>query len=184
MLSPAYVAMPRSYRASADDAEFERFFLANFDGLVRSLAAITGDRELASDCVQEAFIRAFARWRRIRRFDNPSTWVRRVAINLSLDSKRSDRRRVNREEGVSLRAADNQSLTAEAVISNMRLVELLSQLTPQQRSVAALFYIEDLPVNQIAESLLISTGAVKFHLNKARGQLRDALEREESRNER
>lgn len=72
---------------------------------------------------------------------------------------------------------------ADAIASRLRLTELLDQLTPQQRAVAALFYIEDLPVAQIAQSLSISSGAVKFHLNRARGHLREAVERQESGHE-
>ena len=59
------------------------------------------------------------------------------------------------------------------------LVELLQQLTRQQRAVAALFYVEDLPVADIAISLGLSPGAVKFHLNRARSSLKILLEAEE-----
>jgi RNA polymerase sigma-70 factor (ECF subfamily) len=176
----AFVAIDadRPGRAMASDPDFDRFFLTHYDGLVRSLTAITGDRDRASDCVQEAFVRAFARWRRIRRYDNPVTWVRRVAINLSRDANRSDTRRRRREDHVEAEGAGFVPSPAERVVADMEFVDLLSNLTPQQRAVAALFYLEDLPIAEIAVSLGLSAGTVKFHLNKARASLKSTLETE------
>ncbi len=164
-----------------NDPDFDRFFLSHYDGLVRSLTAITGDRERADDCVQEAFIRAFGRWRRIRRYDNPATWVRRVAINLSRDMDKAEKRRRRREDNDGLHKDRASASPADTVAADLHLVDLLQRLTPQQRAAAALFYVEDLPVAEIAESLGITTGAVKFHLNKARSSLKAMLESEEAR---
>jgi RNA polymerase sigma-70 factor (ECF subfamily) len=163
------------------EPEFERFFVANFDDLVRSLTAITGDREQAADCVQEAFVKAYARWRRVCRMDSPVTWVRRVAINKSRDTHRSERRRRRREDRVHA-TPDGPDPgvvpdSADVVAGEMNTIAMLQQLPHRQRSVAALFYLEDAGINEIADSLGISPGAVKFHLNKARGNLRPLVEK-------
>lgn len=163
---------------SLPEPEFERFFLRHYDHLVRSLTAATGDEEMARDCVQEAFVKAAGRWKKVRRFDNPVAWVRRVAINRSRDHYRSDQRRRRREEHVTPLEADRVDDSAHIVDGSMRLVELLDALPPMQRSAAALYYVDDLPVVEIAAHLGISSGAVKFHLNRARGRVRVALERE------
>jgi RNA polymerase sigma-70 factor (ECF subfamily) len=163
----------------ADESDFERFFLHSYDGLIRSLTAITGNRPQAEDCVQEAFIRASGRWHRVRRMDNPTTWVRRVAINLSHDMHRSDRRRRRREDRDRENRPASTPSPTDDVDAGMDMVQLLERLTVQQRAVAALFYVEDLPIRDIAESLELSTGAVKFHLNKARQSLRQILETSE-----
>ncbi len=163
------------------EPEFERFFVANFDDLVRSLTVITGDREQAADCVQEAFVKAYARWRRVRRLDNPVTWVRRVAINKSRDTHRSERRRRRREDRVHKTPngpdPDLVRDSADAVAGQLNTIALLQQLPHRQRAVAALFYLQDMGIDEIADSLGISTGAVKFHLNKARGNLRPLVEK-------
>lgn len=160
------------------EPEFERFFLRHYDHLVRSLTAVTGDEEMARDCVQDAFVKAAARWKKVRRFDSPVAWVRRVAINRSRDLHRADQRRRRREERVAPIDAGEAEDAAPLVDGSMRLVELLEVLPTMQRSAAALFYVDDLPVNDIASHLGISAGAVKFHLNRARGTLREVLERE------
>ena len=161
------------------DPDFDRFFLQHYDGLVASLTVITGDRQRADDCVQEAFIRAYARWHRVRRYDNPATWVRRVAINSSRDVNRSETRRRRRED----RQAPDVTATIPsheaALIGDIEVVALLQTLPRQQKVVAALFYVEDVSIADIAASLDLSIGAVKFHLSKARERLRMILEADE-----
>ncbi|MDH4170964.1 MAG: sigma-70 family RNA polymerase sigma factor [Acidimicrobiia bacterium] len=163
--------------AMTAEQEFDDFFLAHFDDLVRSLTAITGDSERARDCVQEAFIRAYARWTRIRRYHRPVIWVRRVAINVGHDMHRADTRRRRREDTVAPVSTDHRPI--EQATSDLRLQALLEQLSPRQRTIAALFYVEDLSVGEIAASMSLSEGAVKFHLNRARAALHSLLDREE-----
>ena len=135
------------------EPEFERFFLRHYDHLVRSLTAVTGDEEMARDCVQDAFVKAAARWKKVRRFDSPVAWVRRVAINRSRDLHRADQRRRRREERVAPIDAGEAEDAAPLVDGSMRLVELLEVLPTMQRSAAALFYVDDLPVDDIASHL-------------------------------
>jgi RNA polymerase sigma-70 factor, ECF subfamily len=159
------------------EPEFEAFFHIHYDPLVRSLTVITGDRETARDCVQEAFIKAAVRWRRVRRYDNPVAWVRRVAINRSRDLHRSTRRRQRRESLTSDGGVGDLD-PAGMVDGQLTMAALIARLPPRQRSAVALYYIDDLPLAEIADGLGITVGAVKCHLNQARATLRHALERE------
>jgi len=79
--------------AARSDAEFEHFFTSHYDRLVRTLAAVAGDRDEAADAVQEAFVRAHLRWRKVRSLDDPAGWVRRVAINRLNDHHRRQQRK-------------------------------------------------------------------------------------------
>ena len=159
--------------AAHDD--FDRFFLDHHASLVRTLTVITGDAELAADAVQEAFQRAFVRWRRIRRYDAPAGWVRRVAINRSRDLARSDTRRRAREERV---APPEPVHDAEP---DVHLLELLATLPERQRTALALHYLEGLDVERIAHEMSITSGAVKYHLHAGRAALRTLLEAEVER---
>lgn len=156
------------------DQEFEQFFTANFDRLVRSVTAISGDPEVATDAVQDAFIKAYARWPQLKKYDDPTLWVRRVAINKSRDTRRSFLRRRAREDRFEMATIGSGAVTWESD-REVDVAAVLQQLSPRQRSVAALFYLEDLSISDIAASLDISNGAVKFHLNKARKNLRELL---------
>ncbi len=67
-------------RATVD---FDDLYHAHFRSLTVQLTAYCGDLAQAQDLVQEAFCRAFARWPRVSRYDDPVAWIRRVAWNLA-----------------------------------------------------------------------------------------------------
>jgi Sigma-70 region 2 len=73
--------------------DFDSFYAAAFPRLVGQLALVTGDRHEAEDVVQKAMARA-ARWARLRAYDTPEAWVRRVAFNLAVSGHRRARRRL------------------------------------------------------------------------------------------
>jgi DNA-directed RNA polymerase specialized sigma24 family protein len=61
--------------------EFEEFARARLPGLVRFTAALTGDRQLAQDLVQDTMVRAFQKWGRVASAERPDLYLRRVVIN-------------------------------------------------------------------------------------------------------
>ncbi len=152
-------------------ADFDQFFTQHYDQIVRSVTAVAGDRELAADCVQDAFIRAYARWRRINRYDVPAAWVRRVALNRLKDELRSRDRRVARED----RSMTGTAPSTEAVEPDQDVLDALATLPLRQRTAVALHYLDDQPVRRIARIMKISEGAVKYHLSAGREQLEAAL---------
>lgn len=156
------------------DAEFERFFLANYDAVLRVLVLTTGDRERATDATQEAFIRAYARWSKIRGYESPAAWVRRVALNASRDSFRSDRQRRRREESspMLIEAPQDEHAQFESSVQ-----ELLAALPARQREVATLYYVDDRSVAEIASILELNEGTIKSHLSTARERLRAVIDR-------
>lgn len=142
---------------------------------MRSLTAAFGDEAAVDEAVQDAFIRAYARWRRIRAYDAPAAWVRRVAINRLHDGRRSRARRERAE-----RAAWEQGGNVESVIRPRTgtMVDMIDTLAPRQRLAMALFYVEDLSVREIARSMHLSEGAVKAHLSQGRSNLARASDTE------
>jgi DNA-directed RNA polymerase specialized sigma24 family protein len=66
---------------NAETNDFARFIEAREQALRRSAWLLTGDWGLAEDLVQTALARAWPRWERINRRDNPEVYVRRVMIN-------------------------------------------------------------------------------------------------------
>ena len=159
-------------RRSAREESFEAFFLDQYDIIARSVAFVCGDRDRAADATQEAFIRAYARWSKVRRYENPSAWVRRIAINISRDTHRSETRRRRREE----RVAGPTHVPSSVDEPGAGVLDLLEGLPDRQRAIAALFYLDDLPVAEISAALDIAEGTVRFHLNQARAALRQQLD--------
>ena len=163
---------PLDFDAPNDD--FDAFFLARYDSLTRSLAAAFGDREIAAEAVQEAFVRAYTRWRRVRRLDNPTAWVRRVAINLLRDQHRRHGRRDRAIERLAA-VTPTHTLDPDRTTDEGGVLGHLHSLPQQQRLAIALFYLEDASVAEVAHAMSISQGAVKYHLNQGRTSLRRAL---------
>ncbi|HEX5586755.1 MAG TPA: sigma-70 family RNA polymerase sigma factor [Acidimicrobiia bacterium] len=156
---------------TAAPASFDEMFRDTYWPMVRSLAIACGDREVAEDAVQDAFERAFVRWRRISRYDDPPSWVRHVALNRLRDHFRKE---TNKRKAVD-RLSGDAVATEPAYEPAGDVATLLAHLPPQQRIAAALFYVEDLSVREVAESMKLSEGAVKYHLHAARAALADRV---------
>jgi RNA polymerase sigma-70 factor (ECF subfamily) len=156
--------------AGSGDAGFDALFRAHHGPLVRSLTLAAGDRELAADCVADAFERAYVRWRRIQRYDDPAGWVRRVAINRLRDHAR----RAGRRDRAVHRLAGGDG-GAQAPDQLVELADLLVGLPTQQRIAVALRYVGGLSVAEVADAMGISEGAVKYHLHAGRERLRPTL---------
>jgi RNA polymerase sigma-70 factor (ECF subfamily) len=132
-----------------------------------------GDREAAADAVQDAFTRAYARWRRISRYEHPAGWIRHVALNRLHDHFRHEARGVRARE----RMAGHAPTTADAPeLPDDALMTAVRALPPQQQIAVSLFYVEQLSVREIAASMKLSEGAVKYHLHAGRGALRAWME--------
>jgi len=71
---------------------FESFYAASVDRVYRALAVTLGDVHRAREAADEAMARAFVRWGRVARCDNPSGWVFRVGLNWATSWRRKVRR--------------------------------------------------------------------------------------------
>jgi RNA polymerase sigma-70 factor, ECF subfamily len=130
----------------AEPAALRGVYAATYGRLVGQLYLVTGDLSDAEDAVQEALTRAAARWARLRDYDVPEAWVRRVAMNLASDGFRRARRR-------------------------LAVAEALRALPLAQRKVVVLHHLLDLPVERVAAELGVPVGTVKSRLARARNAL-------------
>lgn len=165
------LSRPVSARRERREDDFEAFFTSSYPALLRTLTAITGNAELAADALQDGYQRAYTRWGRIGGYDNPAAWVRRVAINRARDLVRSDTRRRNNEERAT---AGDDPVVAEPEVDEVPA--LLVGLPHRQRVALALYYVDGLSVEQTADAMGLTSGAVKYHLNRGREKLRPILE--------
>ena len=148
------------------DESFEEFYTGTVGRLLGQLFVVTGDLHEAEELVQEAFTRAAARWARLRDYDVPEAWVRRVAMNLAADRVRGLRRHT-RAMGRLRPAAEVPPVSVEA----LALAEALGTLPVRQRQVLVLHYLVDLPVGEIARTLDMPDGTVKSLLSRGRHAL-------------
>lgn len=143
-------------------ADFESFYLVEYPKVYRACLAFTRSTDIAAESTQEAFARAFARWRRLSRESWAGGWVMTTAINLC---KKTD-------VPLELKA---EVVTAEPAGERIDLLNAMRALPHRQRLAAVLYYVGDMPIDEVAEIMGISAGAVKSHLARARETLRERL---------
>jgi RNA polymerase sigma-70 factor, ECF subfamily len=152
--------------------DFEAFFGECYGSVVRALVMAIGDRGRAEDLAQEAFARAFRRWKVVSVMERPVTWVYVVALN-------AERKRWRREERVSSRVDRADAVVADpagGVTTAVVVRDALARLAPRQRCAVALRYLADLRIAEVAEVMGCAEGTVKATLHQALRNLRVDLE--------
>jgi RNA polymerase sigma factor (sigma-70 family) len=154
--------------AALDGHDFEEFFRSELRSIVSTVYRITGDAGLSEEITQDAFVRALTRWRRLRHYDRPGAWVRRVAIR---DAVRAVKRRARQEPVERVDGA----VAAPLPSKDEGLTAAVDALPPQQRAAVALYYLEGRPTAEVADLLACSEATVRSHLHRARQQLAAVL---------
>jgi RNA polymerase sigma-70 factor (ECF subfamily) len=126
----------------ADD--FDTFYAATSRRLIGQIFAMTGDLSEAEDAVQEAYIRAWRRWPRIRAHDDPEAWLRVVAYRITVNSWRRARNRLTAHRAS--QHPEMPGLSPDLVV----LVSALRKIPETQRRAIVLHHLVGLSVEEIA----------------------------------
>jgi RNA polymerase sigma-70 factor (sigma-E family) len=162
------------------DAIASRLFRDRYATLVQMARLLVDDLDTAEEVVQEAFVRLYGSWRRLRDPARAEDYLRSTVWNLARDRLRR-RRHVRHYQAVSARGPDAGRMgipvpagPADAVVAEERrqqLVTALDRLPTRQRECMLLRYWGDLSEREIASTLGISTGSVKSHVHRALNRL-------------
>jgi RNA polymerase sigma-70 factor (sigma-E family) len=153
---------------------FEEYVAARGAALVRFARVLTGDNHRSEDLVQDALAKAYPRWGRILRSDQPDVYMRRVIINAA---RSWWRRKSNREAPVEQFAEQPTDRDSEAEAAERdALWRHIVRLPERQRAVLVLRYYEDLDDLVIAEILGCSTSTVRTHAMRALAVMRQHCE--------
>ncbi len=158
-----------------DGESFDEFYRGTSRRLLHYAYALTGDLSEAQDLVQEVYVRAWQRWRRISAYDSAESWLRLVLARLATDRWR---------RLASFRSAMTRSGPERFVDGpgddTVVLVRALRRLPESQRRAIALHYLYDLSVDDIAMETSVATGTVKSWLSRGRAALAEVLSTEAS----
>ena len=136
----------------------------HYRSLVR-LAALLGDRSMAEEVVQDAFVRVYAAGDRVR---DPLAYLRRAVVN----GARSTLRRKRVRESALLTIARD----IEPPDDRTDVISALRALPARQRECLVLRYYADLSEREIAEALGVSPGSVKTHTHRGLAALEKSWE--------
>lgn len=142
--------------------------------LKRFFLNLTGGNEtLTDDLAQETFIKVYYHLRDYKGLSSFSTWLFRVAYNLYYDElrKQGDRYFEPIDEGVRI------LLLPEPVDRRIDMVQALSILRPEERTVVTLYFVEDMAVARISEVTGMPEGTIKSHLSRAKRKLGEYLKK-------
>ncbi len=150
-------------------AEFDAFVHARSPALLRTAYLLTGDQHRAEDLVQDALIRTHRAWKRLHD-SNPDAYTRKVMYHLQVAWWRRGRSAEvpmgDVPEPAARRSPDESHLIKHDLSAALR------QLTPKQRAVIVLRFIDDQTEAATAEVLGVSVGTVKSQTARALTRLR------------
>ncbi|MFF7459164.1 SigE family RNA polymerase sigma factor [Kitasatospora sp. NPDC008115] len=159
------------------DTEFLELVSGHTGRLYRSACLLTGgDTHRAEDLVQEALGRMYVLWRRKawtggrHRIDNPAAYAHTVMVRVFLAQKR----RRSSDERPTDRLPDAMGREQDGAL-RLTLLDALAGLSVQDRAVLVLRYWEDRSVEETAEALRLSSGAVRTRTSRALARLRARL---------
>jgi RNA polymerase sigma-70 factor (ECF subfamily) len=150
-----------------DPEAFGELFRRHRDRMWAVALRTTGNRELAADCVQDAFISAFRRAGSYRGDAAVTTWLHRIVVNACLDRLRRDRPTSELPE---YELADRHDDVGSAE-TRLDVREALARLPEGQRLALVLVDMHGLSVAEAAAVLDVAEGTVKSRCSRGREAL-------------
>jgi RNA polymerase sigma-70 factor, ECF subfamily len=173
--------------ALGDAGAFDVLIATRLDRCYRLAYSIVANESDAADATQEAVVSAWRQLPRLRDQRSFDVWLNRIVANAARMSRRHRvRLREIRVEpladGKGAAGADRPDPAAgrkiEAIASDDAIGRAFDRLREQDRALLILHHVEERPLVEIARSLGIAVGTVKWRLHQARNALRRAMEAE------
>lgn len=158
-------------RSSPPNDSFAELFAATYPQIVRTVWFVIHDRAAAEEVAQDAFTELFRGWSHLRDFDRPDLWVRRVAIRKAQREASRRARRTMLEQA----AATAPYVEDGVLLPDAELIAAIRTLPAKQRAIVVLFYLEDRPMDEVADLVGCSTATGFVHLHHARKRLATLL---------
>jgi RNA polymerase sigma-70 factor (ECF subfamily) len=159
------------------------------DRLFNTIYRMTGNAEDAQDVVQEAFLNAYQSLDGFKGDSLFFTWLYRIAVNTAISFKRKKRLALSLDVGRNGENAidphDPSALSRpgyalEQAEQELRIQLALNRLSPEHRAVLIMKDMEGQKYEAMAEILQVPIGTIRSRLHRARLELRDLLEKDES----
>lgn len=170
---------------SADSLEselpFEQIILQNQEKIKNLIYGMTGDYHLSQDLTQETFLKAFQSRHMFNGKSKFSTWLYRIAVNVTVDHQRKScvrKELVAEETNPNFSMVDplqNPDSTCQKNATRDIMFGAIAKLPEQQKEVFVLREINGCSTKEVSEILGCTVELVKWRLHKARSCLRKML---------
>jgi len=170
-------------RATKGDTDAFSLLVERYQRRVVGVAfAVVHNQDDALELAQETFVRAYQNLARFESRSSFSTWLYRIAANLSIDFRRHEGRHPvvrgedaeNELRKIPSASGDSYKAAARSELGS-RLTAALNELTPEHRAVILLREVDGLSYDEISETLQCPRGTVMSRLHYARNRLREIL---------
>lgn len=160
-----------------NDRRYQEALYRKFaDQMYRVAITYSKDEDEAADILQDGFINVFRKLDRYKFQGSFEGWIRRIIVNKALEHYRAKRRK----EEVIREFHEQQNLVSDELLAGIQakeIVNLVNHLPDKAGMVLKLYAIEGYAHKEIADLMGISEGTSKSQLNRARGLLRERLEK-------
>jgi RNA polymerase sigma-70 factor (ECF subfamily) len=147
------------------DEQLDRVYREHGDRLWRAILAYSGDREVASDAVAEAFAQCLRRGAAVR---DPGRWIWRAAFRIAAGELKDRRRR----QAMSVVTEGWYEIPEAAG----HILAALAGLSPRQRAAVVLHDHVGYSAREVAAIVGSTAATVRVHLSQGRRRLRALLE--------
>ncbi|MBP7147472.1 MAG: RNA polymerase sigma factor [Acidobacteria bacterium] len=171
-LAPEVVAASRTGDSGMDETEFLGFYRDTAPRLHAFLCRCLGDAARAEDLVQESYLRLLRSGLEAQGPQHRERYLFRIGANLARDHFRSPRRR---EVALDERAPEPRAPVAEDAGEGADIRGALAELSPRDRAMLWLAYVEGRDHAEIGAILGLRTASLKSMLSRARARLAAAL---------
>jgi len=154
---------------------FEDYVHASGPRLKRLAFLLTGDLHQAEDLLQSAYAKAMPHWTKVRGYDVPDAYMRRVMVSIRTSWWRRSRGREVTVPEIADRAS-RASAVDDAVVDSQVLLAALRALPDRQRAAVVLRHWCDLSEAETADAMGCTVGTVKSTTSKGLASLRAALD--------
>lgn len=182
-----YALLERAKRN--DQSAISEIYWHSSAELYRVVKVLVKDDDTVNDILQDTYIKAFARLDQLQDPDRLVPWLKAIANNTAKDWLKkkkpvlfSEMCNQEGEDGLSFveaRESTDADVNPEMAMDEKevrRLVmEILDQLPEDQRMVVGMFYYEEMPVKDIAETLGVSENTVKSRLAYGRKKIKEQV---------
>jgi RNA polymerase sigma-70 factor (sigma-E family) len=151
------------------DEELGRLFEVHYADMVRLGFYLTGSWAVGEDLAQEAFVRLWRRWGRLRDHHAALGYLRTTVVNLSRSALRRRLLELRHQRTINEEGHDADP------VARLDVARALAALPARKRACVVLRHLVELSVEETAAVLGISTGSVKSQTHKGLRLLEAAL---------